>query len=170
MAEIERNLDEVKVEQVKEQKVEGESKFRLNCRQLFLTYPKMENSKEEVLEALRAKKLDIRDYIVSRELHEDGTPHIHVYLCLNSVINYKDPKCLDILGQHGSYESTRSRKATLKYLAKGGDFITNLHVLDNEILDIEQYLLNLAHRGLIEEAKVVLKNSTDPRLLRNYTI
>jgi hypothetical protein len=43
-------------------------------------------------------------------------------------------------------------------------------VLDNEILDIEQYLLNLAHRGLIEEAKVVLKNSADPRLLRNYTI
>jgi len=163
-----KEINKVTEESLSEKDAEKKG-YRLNCKQLFLTYPKMDKSKEEVLSSLREKRLPIQDYIIARELHADGTPHIHVYLQLTSRINYKDPHALDILGQHGSYESVRNRKATWKYITKGADFITNLNVVDKEILDLKEYLLKLVHKGEIEQAKEVLKNSADVRVLGNFT-
>lgn len=142
--------------------------YRLSCKHLLLTYPRLDKTKEQVLGALMEKKLSIKDYIVARELHNDGTPHIHVYLKLNLRVNYKDPHCLDIFGKHGSYESVRSIKAIYKYLVKGGDFITNLHTLDNQIFDLKEYLLKLVHMGDIKQAREVLINSSDLRILGNF--
>ena len=63
--------------------------YRLSCKHLLLTYPRLDETKEQVLGALMEKRLSIKDYIVARELHNDGTPHIHVYLKLNLRVNYR---------------------------------------------------------------------------------
>jgi len=47
------------------------SKFRLNARQLFLTYPKCPIEKEEALSLVKEKlKADPEDYVVAQEKHK----------------------------------------------------------------------------------------------------
>jgi len=55
-------------------------KFRIQAKNYFLTYPHRSLTKDEALTQLQnistpVNKLFIR---VSRELHEDGEPHLHV--------------------------------------------------------------------------------------------
>ena len=61
--------------------------FRIRSKRFFLTYPKVINlpnleqlflkAMEEAFELISKKDMG---YVIVKELHEDGTPHIHVYL------------------------------------------------------------------------------------------
>lgn len=97
--------------------------FNVRAKGWFLTYPRCSASKEEVLAALKKKGKVIKQIVVSRELHEDGHPHVHVYLYLEDRFNCKSAAFWDILGYHGNYQAAKSLKAVQNYIKKDGDFV-----------------------------------------------
>lgn len=98
----------------------GDTKYRLNCKNLFLTFPQCERSKLDLGNALEGHfKDNLLGYMIAQETHEDGQHHLHAYVTLKEKINYKDPRWGDqLLGQHGNYQSCRSIKKTIIYLKK----------------------------------------------------
>lgn len=103
--------------------------FDLCSAQLFLTYPKC-GLKPEVALGLLQEMVPIMDYIIAQEEHEDGTPHLHVYLKLEKKIRRSKPDCFDLKSEgecfHGNYQGCRSGFRVQKYCKKGGVFITNM--------------------------------------------
>lgn len=100
--------------------------FRLNAKKLFLTWPRCHKTTQEVLEAAVSKfSIDNIKYIcVAREEHEDGTPHIHLALVLNTRCDIKSTEYLDeLVGQHGNYQTARNIKDVVEYIKKDGNFI-----------------------------------------------
>ncbi|PVU86503.1 hypothetical protein BB560_006698 [Smittium megazygosporum] len=97
-------------------KPKSTSPLRFSALQFFLTYPKMDNTKDEVVKALIAKNIPILKYVVAKELHADKSSHIHVYIKFKDKINTTNPEFFDILGQHGHYETLKNRSKLLKYI------------------------------------------------------
>ena len=97
--------------------------FRIESKSWFLTYPKCPMTKEEVHALLLGKGRAIRGGVIARELHEDGTPHIHVYLLLAKAFSTRNSKCWDLAGYHGNYQKARSLDAVIKYISKDGDIL-----------------------------------------------
>lgn len=102
--------------------------FRLQAKHLFLTYPQCSLEPTKALEILNERVDRISQYVIAREQHKDGTPHLHVYLCLDRKIHIRDPKFFDLEGHHGNYQSCRSAGAVLKYVTKDGIYITNMDI------------------------------------------
>jgi len=104
---------------------EKPSNFRIDSRSFFLTYPKLDLSKEEALQLLQLKLAGkpITGAVVCRELHEDGTPHIHAYILLEKRFNCKNARFWDLNGHHGDYQMAKSIEAVSKYIKKDGDFV-----------------------------------------------
>lgn len=112
--------------------------FRLNCAQLFLTYPKCDLDPQAALDLLRAK-FDFERYVIATEKHQDGTNHLHVYLHRGpgKKFNIRRPDALDLLGHHGNYQSCRSASAVQAYCKKEGNFLSNVEERkENPLLDI----------------------------------
>lgn len=98
--------------------------FRLNAKNLYLTYPQCDMSPVDAMEFL---KLFFGDEllwaVIGTELHEDGNPHLHYVFGLTRKVNYKDPYCLDCLtGQHGNYQGMRSKLDCIKYCSKDHEY------------------------------------------------
>lgn len=98
--------------------------FRLNCRQFFLTYPKCTLSQQELLDLIPNKE-NIKNYYISQEKHQDGTPHLHAYIEYSTKKNIKDPKHFDIKGFHPNIQSVKNKKNVISYVCKYGNFIHN---------------------------------------------
>lgn len=142
-------------------------KFNITARGWFLTYPQCSLAKEEVLQALKDKGRVILQAVVSRELHEDGTPHIHAYLFLSDRFNTKNSRFWDIGNFHGNYQSAKSLKAVVKYIKKDGDFIQEGIDYKAEIHSIEAHKAYLGKR-LIEGESLVDLTKEYPELLFKY--
>nr|WAE42419.1 MAG: replication associated protein [Cressdnaviricota sp.] len=129
--------------------------FRLNARHLFLTYPKCTLTKEHALDLIKAKeKLKINEYIVASEAHEDGTPHIHIYLGLEKKVNLTSATYLDLGEFHGNYQAARKSSCVKKYVEKGKDFISNIP--ESTEVSCYQAARTLATEGKLEEAMSTL--------------
>lgn len=114
------------------------STFRLNAKVMFLTYPEQNGLTQDIIvQELKKKISDIHTIVVSKERGEssDGYSHFHVLLEAKSKKNYKDPRCLDICGVHGKYESTRNKKCVMKYICKEGNVLS-------EGVDVDKALLS----------------------------
>lgn len=98
--------------------IPANSMFRLDAKSLFLTYPHCDLSKDEVLAELLKKPIQIKSYCIARELHEDGTPHIHALILLELKKNTTNPKFYDILEFHGNYQSARKVETVYEYITK----------------------------------------------------
>lgn len=93
---------------------------------LFLTYPRCDSTKERILEHLQSIDT-VREYVICDELHADGTPHRHAYVKFDSGLRPSEfTPTLDVDGHHGNYQAVRSFRAVVKYVSKGGVYITNL--------------------------------------------
>lgn len=107
------------------------SKF--NGKQFFITWPKCPVPKELVRDILIAKS-PIKHVVVARELHEDGSPHLH------ACVWYKDLKCFnersfDIMWDrpgtdkeramvwHPNIQTVRKWHEVEPYVKKDGDFV-----------------------------------------------
>src|SRR5690349_7922334 len=97
------------------------STFRINSRQLFLTWPQCNISKENALKLLQ-EKLAIDQYVIAEELHEDKTPHLHAYIKCIKPVDIKNPHKLDLGDFHGNYQSCRSSAAVKAYCVEDGDY------------------------------------------------
>ena len=146
-------------------------KYRLAAKNLALTYPNCELTKEEVLELLQCKLAgNLESYVISKEKHETGLPHIHVYLKLDKLINIRSEHYFDLKEYHGNYQSVKSKGNWIEYIMKGGDFITNLAIKDGKILKYYDQLINLVKEGKLETALKELESNGDSKdLLKNYS-
>ena len=97
-------------------------KFRFNGMQAFLTYPRCELDKQELVDFLQTFGPTDR-YIVCREEHKDGTPHLHAYVKWHKKLNLSNERCFDLGGHHPNITSPKSYYAVCKYVRKGDDYI-----------------------------------------------
>ena len=116
------------------------TKFRIRSKKFFLTYPRvtdLPNLNELFLKSIQKKFCVKMDYLIVQELHEDGTPHIHVYIEFEEKqsiysrdklhVELKDNDEKKII-QEGKYESVRNRGSVMSYMLKdvGSNYITNM--------------------------------------------
>ena len=103
--------------------------FRISAKKFLLTYPQIPNPKitpEEIKEIiLKRWPTEIQSGIVAKELHKDGTPHIHIIIAFWKRIDIKNPTFFDfIMEKHGNYATVKSTKKAVSYLQKSGHYIT----------------------------------------------
>jgi len=98
------------------------SAFRLQGRHFFLTYPRCHLDPQEVLDHFRSG-FHVNQVIVAKEDHEDGTPHLHIYLYLSKKFSSRKPDCFDVGVQHGNYQAARCSKAVIDYVKKHGNYL-----------------------------------------------
>jgi len=145
----------MEIERSRSRSQEKAKKFNINSQSWFLTYPKLNKSKEEALVLLQ-NKLAGKPYkgmVVCRELHKDGSPHIHAYVLLNERFNCRSERFWDLDGHHGDYQKARDITAVSKYIKKDGDFIEDGVIDWKEKLDAKK-----AHRKYLGE--LMLKEGT----------
>lgn len=143
---------EIEVTRSRSRSNEKPSKFRLDSKSFFLTYPRLDISKEAALQALQLKLAGkpITGAVVCRELHQDGTPHIHAYVLLESRFNCKNVNFWDINGHHGNYQVARDINAVAKYIKKDGDYIEYGTIDWKEKLDAKKEHRRALGRKMLE--------------------
>lgn len=103
----------------------------------FLTYPQCPMKKEAMLEALKVTlmnfKLEIKEYVICEEKHENGDPHLHAFIKLDRRREFRadlfDVMDLDTgKNYHGHYETAKSFRAVIKYVTEDGNYISNIDV------------------------------------------
>jgi len=121
--------------------------FRIRSKKFFLTYPKvidLLNLEQLFLDEMKSIfgiiDEDKMGYIIVKELHEDGTPHIHVYLEFKDQrsiysrdklhVRLKDKDGKEIIHE-GKYESVRNKDLVIQYILKDSssssiNYITNI--------------------------------------------
>nr|AIG55117.1 replication-associated protein [Dioscorea decipiens] len=105
-------------------------RFRLSAKNFFLTYPECSLSKDDALTQLPAIPLPTnKKFIrVTRELHEDGSPHIHVLLQLEGKAQITNQRIFDLRHLHSSrcfhpnIQSAKSCSDLKAYVEKDGDY------------------------------------------------
>lgn len=104
--------------------------FRLQGKNLYLTFPQCETSKEKVFQNLKDLKYEGQSelwkfIIVGAEKHKDGNPHLHVVIqAWNKFTTRKADFFDQIAGKHGNYQSVRNLKKVVQYCIKDGDYIS----------------------------------------------
>jgi hypothetical protein len=100
-----------------------DDKFDVESKSWFLTFPKCPMTKEEVHALLCAKGRPITGGVIARELHEDGSPHIHVYLLLATKYRVRRSSFWDLGSYHGNYQHAKSYTAVVQYVKKDKDYL-----------------------------------------------
>jgi len=96
----------------------GTRSFAYDGRDVFLTYPQCgELSRERVRDFLTVE-LGVRRFLVARELHDDGNPHIHAYASWDTRRRFADARVFDVDGHHPNIQKPRSAKAVGEYCSK----------------------------------------------------
>lgn len=96
--------------------------FQLNCKNVFITYPKCDVQPRELLAFLVGKCSPLYA-CVARELHEDGTPHLHALLCCEKPIRTKSESFFNYQTFHPNIQAAKNRTATRRYIQKDGNFL-----------------------------------------------
>lgn len=96
--------------------------FQFKSKSIFLTYPQCTITKEALLYYL-IEKLQPLGARVGAELHEDGNPHLHAFVCTRDPFRTRDQACFDLYGFHPNLQAARKSSDVLDYCAKGGDYV-----------------------------------------------
>lgn len=96
----------------------------------FLTYPQCAVSAASALAKIEEKFQGVLEWAVcAEELHADGTPHLHCVVYFRQRYSYTDRRGRFwdfVTGQHGNYQRVRDIHAVLRYVIKGGYFVSTL--------------------------------------------
>ena len=112
--------------------------YRLRTTKFFLTYPQLPNlpNLQEIAlssfeHIFKMKRRDFK-FLISTEFHEDGSPHLHVYLefGLSQGIYSATKLDLEFDGKmyHGNYQAVKSPHATKQYIIKSVSDINELNL------------------------------------------
>lgn len=127
-------------------------KFRMNCKNFFLTYPQCQTTKETALGRLKERFPDGK-LLVCHEKHQSGDDHLHALVLLDKPLNIKDPAHFDFVGgKHGKYEPARNIRRSVEYITKKGEYVS-------EGIDVESILQKQAPKSS-KIAKLILDGST----------
>jgi hypothetical protein len=104
------------------------NKFRLQTKDIFITYSKCPLGKEKIhnhiKELMASKKQEISYIISNTENHQDHKEiHTHVLLQLVKKTSIKSQRFFDIEGFHPKIETARDIEKSIDYIKKDGDFI-----------------------------------------------
>nr|URM59626.1 replication-associated protein [Tomato yellow leaf curl virus] len=107
------------------------NRFKINAKNYFLTYPKCSLTKEEALsQLLNIQTPTSKKFIrICRELHEDGTPHLHVLLQFEGKFQCKNNRFFDPTSPtrsahfHPNIQGAKSSSDVKSYMEKDGDVI-----------------------------------------------
>jgi len=91
--------------------------FRLNAKNVFLTYPQCTHTANALGEHLSALK-PTRFIKVVREKHRDGNYHLHVLLQWVDKLNIRDQRFFDFRGHHPNIQAVRSISDVHEYISK----------------------------------------------------
>ncbi|GAC77767.1 replication protein, partial [uncultured marine virus] len=104
-------------------------KLSLTSKGWFLTYPRCSLPKEVAFQELE-QRLAPEQLLVAAEKHEDGTPHLHVYMGFEKKKQIRDCNAkFDLQSDkenkvyHGNYQSAGNWKRVAAYCKKDQDFI-----------------------------------------------
>nr|ASU11082.1 replication associated protein [Tomato leaf curl New Delhi virus] len=106
-------------------------KFRVNAKNVFLTFPKCPLPKETMLELLKniecpSDKLFIR---VAQERHQDGSLHLHALIQFKGKAQFRNPRHFDVTHPnnssqfHPNFQGAKSSSDVKSYIEKDGDYI-----------------------------------------------
>lgn len=119
----------------------------------FLTFPQCPLEKEKVLQLITAKmntrNNGVKEYTIGREKHVDGNFHIHCLIVLKKKVRW-NKKLFDLdienIVYHGNYQPCKNKEATIAYIKKYGDYISNEEetkykeknqsIINNELVDL----------------------------------
>lgn len=142
----------------------GRRLFRLQGKSFFFTWPQCGVGKESCMQGIQSYFGEHLSYaIVCSESHTNGDPHLHAIIRCRHRIDRSDMQSLDaITGKHGNYQTTRSIPKVVKYVCKGGDYIT---IGDVSVDD----MLKRSGGGVTDEVIGAIRNgSTLKRLREEY--
>ena len=95
--------------------------FRLNAKNIFLTYPHCNGSKQDLLDFINTKypNKPFR-YVIAQETHQDGSLHLHALICVISGrgVDTRNPNYWDFNGCHGNYKPAANPAGLWDYLHK----------------------------------------------------
>lgn len=92
--------------------------FRFHGRNLAITWPQCETTKETVLERILVAFPSCKA-VVSEEEHADGAPHLHAALLFAEETRINGFRTLDALaGKHGDYKPAPTPRNWIKYVIK----------------------------------------------------
>lgn len=104
-------------------------KLRFSSKHVFLTYPKCNLALQVIYDMLYTKlnseHNNIKNYIISHELHEDGEFHRHCWLELSRAPERVDANFFALDGFNGNYQSMKLEDNCAKYVLKDGEYITS---------------------------------------------
>ncbi|AEX37945.1 replication-associated protein [Sauropus leaf curl virus] len=104
-------------------------RFSIKAKNYFLTYPQCSLTKEEALSQIQNLKTPTnKKYIkICRELHEDGSPHLHVLIQFEGKYNCSNNRFFDLVSPtraahfHPNIQGAKSSSDVKSYLDKDGD-------------------------------------------------
>nr|CAM59262.1 AC1 protein [Malvastrum leaf curl Guangdong virus] len=105
------------------------SRFKINAKNYFLTYPDCSLTKEETLEKIKALDTPTnKKYIkICRELHQNGNPHLHVLIQFEGKYQCKNQRFFDLVSPnrskhfHPNIQGAKSSSDVKSYINKDGD-------------------------------------------------
>lgn len=101
------------------------SKFNLQGKRFFLTFPQCPVAPELAQERLKEKYGDsLKWYLLAQELHQDGEKHLHIGLEMKETFRTKRSDVFDFIGEkHGNYQTMKNMRKCVEYITKGGVFL-----------------------------------------------
>ncbi len=126
--------------------------FRISAKKLYLTYSQVNQkmTSEYVISQLKANEsLPRFDYLVSRELHQDGGVHFHALITSDTKFNIRSANILDLKFEdenfHGNYQPVRNLEKVVEYICKEGDYVTSFkNIIDGKLISLKQTIMRLA--------------------------
>lgn len=97
--------------------------FRLAAKNHFLTYPRCDAAPNDLLLYLQSLEHPISWAVVCRELHQDGTPHMHAVIGYASKRDIRNNRYYDWNGHHPSIEGCRNVQQSIAYVKKDGVWV-----------------------------------------------
>lgn len=94
--------------------------FRFNAKNVFLTYPKCSETKEDLREYFKTFEPPVAFGIIAHELHEDGTDHLHAVIGFKTKYSTRDQRSFDWRGFHPNIQSPRVLSDVISYVRKDG--------------------------------------------------
>lgn len=96
--------------------------FRIQARNLFITYPRpkadvISFTKEDLLAFLKSK-LHLKSAVIAEEKHENGATHFHALISSFFPFNIVNPRFLDFKGWHPNIQVCRNVEKSIDYLFK----------------------------------------------------
>lgn len=146
------------------------STFRICGNSFFLTYPQ---TNHDVADELLTFFKSLRDYqgcVIGKELHEDGSEHLHALVQFCKRIDSTRQSFFDVAGRHPNIQVARRPSDVYKYVTKDGNFIKDgeLTRIGRTKESFEEAIQEALTKESLREAIQFLKQTVPATFARNY--